>query len=202
MIFDFDGTIADTFSAVVSILNELSTEFGYRRAAADEIPSLMLLEPRELAQRMNVPWHKLPVLAVRVRQEMSRNMPHVRPIPGIVPALAGLRERGIGVGMLTSNNRENVSLFLAKNPELSFDFISTGSGLFSKQTRLSRLLRKHGLALSETCYVGDETRDIEAARSLGMRMVAVAWGFSAPQLLAAKQPEHLLSHPSELLSLV
>ena len=68
--------------------------------------------------------------------------------------------------------------------------------------RLQRLLKKHGFALAETCYVGDETRDIEAARGLGMRMVAVGWGFSAPELLSAKEPDHLLTHPSELLSLV
>ena len=202
MIFDFDGTIADTFTAVVSTLNALSTEFGYRRAEPEELPALTRMEPRELAQRMGLAWHTLPALVLRVRKEMARNMPNVLPCPGIVPALTALRARGIRVGILTSNNRENVAAFLAQNPALAFDFVSTGSGLFSKQKRLARLLRKHGLALAETCYVGDETRDIEAAQALGMRMVSVAWGFSAPELLAAKQPDHLLTHPSELLSLV
>ena len=202
MIFDFDGTIADTFTAAVATINELSTEFGYRPAQPDELSALTKLETRELTQRMGLAWHKLPAVLLRVRQEMTRKMPNVRPCEGVVPALAQLRQRGIGVGILTSNSRENVNAFLAHNPELVFDFISTGSGLFGKQKRLQRLLKKHGFALAETCYVGDETRDIEAARGLGMRMVAVGWGFSAPELLSAKEPDHLLTHPSELLSLV
>ena len=202
MIFDFDGTIADTFAPVISILNALSSEFGYRQAEPGELQSLTQLEPRELAQRMGLAWHRLPLLAIRVRKEMTRNMPHVRPCRGIVPALAALRERGIGVGILTSNNRENVAAFLAHNSELAFDFISTGSGLFSKQKRLQRVLQKRGLALADTCYVGDETRDIEAAQALGMRMIAVGWGFSSPQLLSAKRPDHLIMDPAELLSLV
>ena len=129
-------------------------------------------------------------------------MPSIKPCRGMASALAELRTRGIRTGMLTSNNRENVDSFLAKNPELMFDFISTGSGLFSKQTRLKRLLATQRLALAETCYVGDEVRDIEAARALGMQAVAVCWGFSSPQLLAASQPDHLFAEPSELLALV
>lgn len=202
LIFDFDGTIADTFTPVISILNGLADEFGYRRAAPEELAELTRLELRELARRMGLAWHKLPLLAVRVRKEMMHSMPNVRPCPGIEPVLSELRARGLGVGILTSNNRENVEAFLAHNPGLTFDFISAGSGLFSKQKRLSRLLARRGLALEHTCYVGDETRDIEAAQALGMRVIAVGWGFSAPQLLAAKRPDHLVMNPAELLSLV
>jgi len=202
LIFDFDGTIADTFTPVVAILNALASEFGYRQAEPGELPTLTQLEPRELAKRMGLPFHKLPLLAVRVRKEMAKNMPNVRPCKGIVPALTELRQRGVGIGILTSNSRENVSAFLAHNPDLTFDFISTGSGLFSKQKRLRRLLDKRGFALAHTSYVGDETRDIEAAKSLGMRMIAVGWGFSAAQLLSAKRPDHLIMDPAELLALV
>jgi phosphoglycolate phosphatase len=202
MIFDFDGTIADTFHAVVDVLNQLSDEFGYRRAAPDDMATLTSLGLRELADHVGLAWHRLPALAVRVRKEMARQMPSIKPCPGIPGALAALRERGVRTGMLTSNNRHNVESFLAKNPELLFDFVSTGSGLFSKQLRLKRLLATQRLALAETCYVGDEVRDIEAARALGMQAVAVCWGFSSPQLLAASQPDHLFAEPSELLALV
>jgi phosphoglycolate phosphatase len=202
MIFDFDGTIADTFHAVIDVLNQLADEFGYRRAAPEEMAELTSLGLRELADRVGLSWHRLPALAVRVRKEMSRQMPNIAPCRGMPPVLAGLRESGVSIGILTSNNRDNVDSFLAKNPSLQFDFISTGSGLFSKQTRLKRLLATQRLALAATCYVGDETRDVEAARALGMRAVAVTWGFSSSQLLAASKPDHLVAEPAELLALV
>ena len=201
MIFDFDGTIADTFHAVVHVLEQLSDEFGYRRASPDEMATLTSLGLRDLADRVGLSWHRLPALAVRVRKEMAKQMPSIKPCLGMPSALAALRERGIRTGVLTSNKRENVDSFLAHNPDLVFDFISAGSGLFGKHTRLKRLLATQRLALAETCYVGDEVRDIEAARALGMQAVAVCWGFSSPQLLAASQPDHLFAEPSELLAL-
>ena len=202
MIFDFDGTIADTFDAVVDVLNQLADEFGYRRAAPEEMATLTSLGLRELADRVGLAWHRLPALAMRVRREMAARMPSIKPCRGMAPALDELRQRGIQTGILTSNKRENVESFLAHHPALRFDFVSTGSGLFTKQTRLKRLLATQDLALAETCYVGDEVRDIEAARALGMQAVAVCWGFSSPQLLAASQPDHLFAEPSELLALV
>jgi phosphoglycolate phosphatase len=202
MIFDFDGTIADTFDAVVDVLNELADEFGYRRAAPDEMATLTSLGLRELADRVGLAWHRLPALAIRVRKEMTRRMPAVQPCRGMASVIAELRQRGVRTGILTSNKRDNVESFLAHNPGLMFDFVSTGSGLFSKQTRLKRLLATQGLSLAETCYVGDEVRDIVAARALGMKAVAVCWGFSSPQLLAASQPDHLFEDANELLTLV
>ena len=202
MIFDFDGTIADTFQSAVAVLNQLADEFGYRRASPEEMAELTSLGLRELVDRVGLSWHRVPALAVRVRQEMSRQMHMIAPCRGVVGALGALRARGVGIGILTSNNRDNVEKFLATQPDLRFDFISAGSGLFSKQRRLKRLLATQHLALQETCYVGDEVRDIEAARALGMRAVAVTWGFSSAQLLAASSPDHLIADPSELFALV
>jgi phosphoglycolate phosphatase-like HAD superfamily hydrolase len=202
MIFDFDGTIADTFHAIIDVVNELADELEYRRGTPEELAHFMSLGLRELADRVGLDWQRLPALAVRVREQMSRRMHAVAACRGVVPVLESLRGHGVRLGILTSNNRGNVDSFLAQHPELSFDFISTDSGLFSKHDRLADLLATHGLELADTCYVGDEVRDVEAARALGMRAVAVTWGFSSSQLLAACNPDHLIADPSELLSLV
>jgi phosphoglycolate phosphatase len=202
MIFDFDGTIADTLHAVIDVFNDLSDEFGYRRGTSQELQLFMGRGLPELATSVGLSWQRLPDLAVRVRQEMSRQMHLIKPCRGIMEVLPELRARGVRVGILTSNNRENVERFLAHQPALQFDFISGGSGLFEKHALLEPLLATQGLARSETCYVGDEVRDVEAARVLGMRAIAVTWGFSSSQLLAACNPDHLIADPNELLALV
>lgn len=202
MIFDFDGTIANTLPQIFDILNALAPEYGYRTATRDELPALKALSPRQLCEHMGLSWHQVPILAVRVRKEMVRNMPSIAPFEGIADAIRTLHERGLRIGMLTSNSRENVAAFLAQRPELSFDFVSTGSGLFGKHHRLKRLLQREKLLPQEACYVGDETRDVEAAQAVGMRMVAVTWGFSASQLLAAAKPEYLIDKPADLLTVV
>jgi phosphoglycolate phosphatase len=198
-IFDFDGTIADTFEEVVQLLNSLASEFGYRPAQPDEIELLRSMPPGDVAKRLGVAWHKIPLIVTRARKELGRKMANVQPFDGIAEALAALRARDVQIGLLTSNNRRNVDLFLARNP-IPFDFISTGSGLWSKHRRLARLMRQRGLTPERTAYVGDELRDVEAARTLGIRAVSVAWGYTNPQLLSAQSPDLILERPSELAS--
>ena len=143
-IFDFDGTIADTLPAVIDVFNDLSDEFGYRRGTEQELRLFMGRGLRELATCVGLPWQRLTDLAVRVREEMSRQMHLIKPCRGMVETLAKLRARDVRLGILTSNNRENVERFLAHHPELQFDFISGGSGLFDKHTLLQPLLATHG----------------------------------------------------------
>jgi phosphoglycolate phosphatase len=196
-IFDFDGTVADTFEEMLRVLNGLSGDFGYRPAEPDEVEVLRGLTPVEIAQRLGVTWHKLPLIVTRARQELTHAMPRVQPFAGMVEALADLRQRGLAIGLLTSNNRENVQLFLDRYP-IAFDFVSTGSGLWTKHRRLARLLSREGLVREQAAYIGDEVRDIEAGRKLGMRTVAVAWGYTSPSLLAANAPDRLVQSPGEL----
>jgi phosphoglycolate phosphatase len=118
--------------------------------------------------------------------------------PGIPEMLATLRAQGIRCGVLTSNSEENVrAVFDAASvppPEL----LSCGSSLFGKGTRLRRLLRAAGVPPHEACLVGDETRDLAAAREAGARAVAVGWGYGESAALAAAQPDILAASPAEL----
>lgn len=197
-IFDFDGTIADTFDQVIGILNVLSGEFGYRPAAPAEVEELRSMSARDVAKRLGVRWHKIPAIVTRARNELSHGMATVEPFEGMPAALAELRARGVLVGLLTSNNRKNVELFLEHHP-LELDFVTTGSGLWSKHRRLAKLLRQYKLKRDETAYIGDEVRDIEAARTLGIRAVAVGWGYTKPELLAAQKPDALVLKVPDLV---
>lgn len=197
-IFDFDGTIADTFDQVVAILNRLSGEFGYRAAQPDEIEELRGMSARDVAKRLGVRWHQIPSIVTRARNELSHAMSQIEPFDGIPEAFAALRASGLVVGMLTSNNRRNVDLFLEQHP-LQLDFVSTGSGLWSKHRRLSKLMKQYKLPRELTAYIGDEVRDIEAARALRMRAVAVAWGYTKPDHLAAQAPDALVTRVADLV---
>jgi phosphoglycolate phosphatase-like HAD superfamily hydrolase len=199
-IFDFDGTVADTFDAVISVLNTLAAEYGYRTADPAEVQQLRGLPPIEVAQRLGVAWPKVPQIVARVRKEMMRSMPLVRPCEGMPETLQALQARGLSLGLLTSNSRENVDLFLASHP-IAFEFISTGSGLWGKHRRLAAVLRRRKLLASETAYVGDEVRDIEAGRKLGMPVVAVAWGYTTQALLAQHNPNALATRADDLLQI-
>ncbi len=54
----------------------------------------------------------------------------------------------------------------------------------------------------EVIYVGDETRDIEAAKKINSKVIAVSWGFNTKEALARHNPDFLIHQPSELLDVM
>jgi phosphoglycolate phosphatase len=202
IIFDFDGTVADSFETTLGILNSLADEFGYRPAEPHEVQELRGLSYREIGRRLGVSLHTIPFIAARVRRELARSMAGIRPFEALPEVLAQLRESGLSLGIMTSNSRRNVETFLAANEIDDFEFISTATNVWGKQRALKRLLRRRGLSIGATAYVGDETRDIEACKALDIEVVAVSWGYTLATQLSTQRPDRLIDHPSQLLDLI
>lgn len=199
VLFDFDGTLVDTFTMVMETANRLAPEFGYRPVAPEEVDMLRRWPYRKISEHLGVAWHKIPAIATRIRAELTGHLDHVDLVRGFPYVLSRLRRQGLELGILTSNARENVEGFLVARGIQDFAFVDCSSSVWGKRHRLKALLKRHQRAVDEVAYVGDEVRDIEAAQALGMRMVAVAWGFSHRDLLLAHTPNHLVDHPVDLL---
>lgn len=202
VIFDFDGTIANSFAVALKIANEIAPEYGYRPARAEEVEALRRASYREVASQLGVAWHKIPLIAARVRRELGRSVETMDTFEGLPSVLGELQARGLRLGILTSNAKANVERFLALRGLPHFDFISTSSSVWGKERRLKALLKERGLEASQVAYVGDEVRDIEATKPLSICMIAVGWGYTAPELLSAHYPDYLLTSPPELLSIL
>lgn len=201
IIFDFDGTIADSFHVVLTISNRLSGEFGYPPVRLEDIKRLKNLSSREILKQSKVSIFRLPFLMHRLRQELNREIKYLKPIPGMASALQELKRRGYCLGIVTSNSRENVTAFLqAQNLADLFDFVESGLTLFGKGKIIRRMMRQYDLDPAIVAYVGDETRDIESARRVQVRSIAVAWGFNSSQILAKHHPDFLIHQPDELIT--
>jgi phosphoglycolate phosphatase len=202
LIFDFDGTIADSFEAVWTISNKLAAEFGYPITQADDITQLKNLSSKEIIKQSKLSPFKIPFLVRRLRQELSHEIPYLQTFLGMAPVLRSLQKRGDRLGIVTSNSRENVVAFLtAQNLLEVFDFVESGLALFGKDRVIQRVVRRRRLNLADVIYVGDETRDIEAARKIGIPIISVTWGFNSSQALAAESPDFLICQPEELLQI-
>jgi phosphoglycolate phosphatase len=203
VVFDFDGTIADTHDTFVEIVNALAGEFGYKPVGAADIERLKNMSSREVIEQADVSLFRLPFLLRRVKRELNKRIESSRPFAELHSCLATLKARGYILGIITSNTRENVTIFLSNN-HLSefFNFIYSGTPLFGKHKIIDRLIRQHRFQLSEVIYVGDETRDINAAKKSGIKAIAVGWGFNSPEILAKFQPDYLVHHPRELLEIL
>ncbi|MEL6440303.1 MAG: HAD-IA family hydrolase [Cyanobacteria bacterium J06621_8] len=203
ILFDFDGTIADTYQAIANITNQLSGEFGYKALNQEELLLIKNLSSREIVKRSEISVFKLPFLVRRVRSELSKEIAELNLIKDIKQVLLRLKNLGFTLGIVTSNNQENVEIFLQKNQlENLFDYLYSGTAIFGKHRVLNQVIREHKLSKSDVIYVGDETRDIRAARKSKIPVVSVSWGFNAAQILREHQPDYIVDHPAELLDAI
>jgi len=123
-------------------------------------------------------------------------------VPGIGAALRELRQAGRHLAIVTSNSRANVRAFLARHDLDLFPTIVAGASIFGKSTRLRRLLKAAHVGGSEAVYIGDTTPDIRAAREAGTGGIAVTWGFSAREPLAAENPDAVVESTDELAATI
>lgn len=203
IIFDFDGTIADSFETFLQITNRLAREFGYKPASPEEIQRLQNLNSREILKQSQIPLFKLPFIIRRLKQEIGHNIGMLTPISGIHETLTVLKSQGYVLGIVTSNTQSNVAEFLNNhNMQELFDFLHSSVTLFGKGRIIERIIRRQGFDPNAVIYVGDETRDIEAARNIHIKVIAVAWGFNSAQALAEEQPDRLVREPRELIGAI
>ena len=202
IIFDFDGTLADTIDILLSITNRLSAEFGFKSATKEELAQLSNLNSWQILQYSGISIFKFPLLIRRLKAELHSEVPHIQLFPGIKEVLLELKKCGFQLGIITSNSRENVLGALERNGlQDTFTFIYSGS-TFGKHKVINKWLRIENIHTEKVVYVGDEIRDIEAAKKTGIKVIAVGWGFNSPQALAAQNPNFLIERPQELIEIM
>ena len=202
LLFDFDGTVADTFQCGLEILNSMAPEFGYRRLEEADLPRARDMRTRELMKFLGIPATRMPRISKRGREELSKRMDQIRPLSGMSDIVRDLHAGGFRLGILTSNSEKNVAEFLRRFDLELFDFIRTSSKLAGKARVIRRILKEKKLKPKQVLLVGDEVRDIEAAQETGIHVAAVTWGYNSRKSLCSLSPDHLLESPSELRDLV
>src|SRR5579884_2984879 len=183
LIFDFDGTIADSFEVFVR-----SIEIVLKREpfTASEIKELRQYSMPEVGKKLNIKKWQLPMLVIKGRREVDRHMDDVTVFKGIPEMLADLSGHGHKLYIVSSHAPAGIQAFLDKH-QLSqyFSGIYGNVSLLGKAKTLKKLQRQHGFTNSECIFVGDEVRDIQAARKAGVECIAVSWGFNMLTVLKA-----------------
>ncbi|WP_165482748.1 HAD hydrolase-like protein [Legionella gresilensis] len=203
LIFDFDGTLADSFSAVLKKFSLLAYELNFHDISETKIDKLRNLSSRELIKSLNIPIYKLPKVLRKAREALSEDI-HSLPIFADLPeVLTELQQLNCTLGILTSNSEENVLTWLNHYKIQSlFSFIYAKSSYFGKKKVLRKIIKTYRMPLLKTFYIGDETRDIEAAHKANINSMAVTWGFNSEETLRQYQPNYLAKTPKDILNFI
>lgn len=203
IVFDFDGTIADSHRTIIEITNSFCSDFGFQPVGEEEVLRLRNLSSREIIKEAQISIFKIPFLIRKVQAELRKEIPNLELIEGMKECLLELKSKGYKLGIITSNVKENVVNFLeVKELNNLFDFVYSGTTIFGKHKVINKFLRQHNLRADEAIYVGDETRDIEAAKKSKVKVIAVGWGFNLPSILKQHEPDFFIDKPSQISEVV
>jgi phosphoglycolate phosphatase len=188
VIFDFDGTLADTFPWFASVLNEVADRYRFRKASADDLPRLRSLSARRILEELQVPAWKVPFIARHMRGLAARDVAQLRPFEGVPAMLATLHREGIILAIASSNAEATIRSVLGDATAGLIRRYACGASLYGKGAKLRRLTRDLGLRPHEILSIGDEIRDAEAAREAGVDFGAVSWGYTNVEALQQLNP--------------
>ncbi len=198
-IFDFDGTLADTFPWAVSLYENLSEQFGLPRVKPSDYQRIRGLSVREMMQEFHIPARRLPVIGTFAKREMARNLDKLTLFDGIREALRALSMNGVRLAVVSSNDEHTIRTVLGPATAARFSHYECGVAVFGKAKKLRRTLRKTGVPAPAAIYIGDEIRDVEAAYHAGIDFGAVAWGYNTRESLAARSPTLLFENVGDLV---
>lgn len=180
VLFDFDGTLADTFEAGARLINEFAVKFGYRQF---DFANNKDLSARQIVKRSGVKFWQIPRLVRFFRKESAKRVDSIKPFVGINHLIKGISSK-CDLGILSTNSEETVKKFLVNNQlDNFFSFIKTDVALFGKNRALRRVKRRLLKRYTHLIYIGDEIRDIEACRKAGVDIISVSWGYNSHEAL-------------------
>lgn len=197
VIFDFDGTLSDSGEWFISIIDDLAERFRFRRVDREEIETLRRRSTREVIQHLGIPGWKLPMIGRHVRARFLESASEIRTFDGVRSTLHALADAGIRLMLCSSNGEASVRAVLGADAA-RFEAYFCGSGLFGKVAKFRRAIKTSGLAPSAILSIGDETRDIDAARAVGIGAGAVLWGYANPDTLIAMKPDIAFAAPGDI----
>ena len=202
IIFDFDGTIADTMPLIFKIYNENAKKFGIPRLSRIQTEKIREMTAKEISKIYKVSLLKFLFIVTKMRKILNTRIDQAELFYGIKEMLKGLRQRGIKIGILSSNSQENIEKFLRINNLMLFDFIHSELNIFAKARALKNLIKRYNLAREDVIYVGDEVRDIDACKKNGVKIISVTWGFNKKEILQKNKPDYLVDKLQEILKIV
>lgn len=202
VIFDFDGTLSDSGDWFLSIADELADRFNFAHVTDAEVEMLRGQTTGQVLRYLGIPRWKLPRIARYVQARFGEEAEKIHMFPGVTDMLETLQKAGIRIAVCTSNNERNARTILGPENVARIETFEAGASLFGKARKFRKVLKRLGVEPGDALSIGDETRDILAARKVGMRSGAVLWGYANPDILGEMLPDAMFRAPDEILGAI
>jgi phosphoglycolate phosphatase len=211
VIFDLDGTLANTIQDITEAANFAMRKFGMPEHTAEEYKYFVGDGIKELIERA-VPEtdkgdeEKVSACLDAFRQYYRENYcVYTKPYDGIYETLDKLKRVGIVLGVVTNKNEEAVKLIVAKLFKGYFDIVIGNSDRVKQKPdpeSVNEIMAQYHLTPDEVVFVGDSYTDIRTAKNAGIKGVGVLWGFRTRKELEDEGADFVISEPTDLLAII
>lgn len=197
ILFDFDGTLADSIGLGFDLVNSHADKFGYTPVERERGMEMSALE---IMKEAHISVFKLPRLVLYFKKLFAENSDKIKMIDGAGQLLSKLKADGHKLGILTTNSADCVSDFIKKNNlDDYFTYIKTDVAMFGKIKALKQARKQ---LKKDFIYVGDELRDVEACKFLNIPIVSVPFGFNSARVLEKRNPGMVAKNYDEAYELI
>ncbi|MGG2054014.1 HAD hydrolase-like protein [Lysinibacillus pakistanensis] len=202
IIFDFDGTLADSTAVFASAWNTLAQKYKFKGIEFKEIESLKKLSMAERSKLFDFPMYKLPMILPQFYRLYRQSLNEVHLYEGIKDVLMEIDKRGYKILIISSNSQENILEFLKMNGIQCVSNVLCSNRIFGKDKVLKKFLKDSSSSASDVLYIGDEQRDIVACKKVGVPIIWVSWGYDSIEVIQQEEPEYKVNAPKEILDII
>jgi len=202
IIFDFDGTLADSTAVFASAWNTLAQKYKFKGIEFKEIESLKKLSIAERSKLFDFPMYKLPMILPQFYRLYRQSLNEVHLYEGIKDVLMEIDKRGYKILIISSNSQENILEFLKMNGIQCVSNVLCSNRIFGKDKVLKKFLKDSSSTASDVLYIGDEQRDIVACKKVGVPIIWVSWGYDSIEVIQQEEPEYKVNAPQEILDII
>jgi phosphoglycolate phosphatase len=199
VIFDFDGTLADSFPWFLQVVNTVADAYRFKRIEESEIETLRGYDARRLLKHLGIPWWKMPLIANHMHKLSATAGDNIALFEGADRLLRQLSQQGVTLAIVTSNSYATVQRTLGPETAALIKYYECSVSLFGKRRRFRKILKASGVPNSETLAIGDEIRDLDAARKVRIPFGAAAWGFTHIEVLKAQAPAEIFGRIDDIV---
>ena len=202
LIFDFDGTLADTLAFTINSALEINRKLKLLNDEKIDFEKFRSVNSTDFVKDLEISNLKLIYFLLKYQRKLVKEIYNIKTFNDLPEVIRQLNNLGVKMGIATSNSRKNVNKFLINNDLEYFDFIYTSINYFNKNKMLEKAVKKYNLNKENVIYIGDEIRDINAAKESGVKVASVTWGYNFESILAEHKPDYIINQPKDLLNLV
>lgn len=201
VIFDFDGTLADTYPWFLSVFDEFAARYHLPRLDNSALDALRKVDIRYISREYNIPFWKITQMGIHLQQKMASQIDRIQLVDGMQTVIDELSCLGVKLAVVSSNTEENVRQVLGTDNAVHFEAFECGVSLFGKKPKFEKILRRTSVKPAGALSIGDEVRDLKSSRQAGLTFGAVTWGYGDAEILREHAPDALFNHPEEILTL-